>query len=279
MWSQGSADSGDLLSYPSLPELDSFCGELQTGFPGTVALEKAGHSVQGRPIWLLTVTDQDTSDEDKQRVLMVGQEHGQERSASLALLELARWLVTPEAAEIRRKQSVGLMPVVNPDSWEDLRFNNVNDVNLYADYFLDGEPTQPESRAVADVLARMQPELFCSLHGTEFGWKYRMGESNGFSWTTSQFDRAHSRLFIEEITGLRSRQDFRRTAGKRGRANSALVAGKHPPFLLLRPAYNVLRACLSPLSYARQYDGGTPSPERVDSLYEDARTRQSAVED
>ena len=26
-----------------------------------------------------------------------------------------------------------------------------------------------------------------------------MGESNGFSWTTSQFDRAHSRLFIEEI--------------------------------------------------------------------------------
>ena len=45
---------------------------------------------------------------------MVGQEHGQERSASLALLELARWLVTPEAAEIRRRQSVGLMPVVNP---------------------------------------------------------------------------------------------------------------------------------------------------------------------
>ena len=214
VWSQGSADSGDLLSYPSLPELDSFCGELQTGFPGTVALEKAGHSVQGRPIWLLTVTDQDTSDEDKQRVLMVGQEHGQERSASLALLELARWLVTPEAAEIRRKQSVGLMPVVNPDSWEDLRFNNVNDVNLYADYFLDGEPTQPESQAVADVLARMQPELFCSLHGTEFGWKYRMGESNGFSWTTSQFDRAHSRLFIEEINRAAESAGFPQDRGE-----------------------------------------------------------------
>ena len=199
VWSQGSADSGDLLSYPSLPELESFYSELQEEFPGFVALEKVGHSVQGRPVWLLTITDRDTSDEDKQRVLMVGQEHGQERSASLVLLEVAHWLVTPEAADIRRRQSVGLMPVVNPDSWEDLRFNNVNDVNLYADYSLDGEPTQPESQAVAAVLARMQPELFCSLHGTEFGWKYRMGESNGFSWTTSQFDRAHSRLFIEEI--------------------------------------------------------------------------------
>ena len=199
VWSQGSADSGDLLSYPSLPELESFYRELLDEFSGFVALEKAGASVQGQPIWLLTITDRDTSDEDKQRVLMVGQEHGQERSASLALLELARWLVTPAAAEIRRRQSVGLMPVVNPDSWEDLRFNNVNDVNLYADYSLDGEPTQPESQAVADVLDRMMPELFCSLHGTEFGWRYRMGESNGFSWTTSQFDRAHSRLFIEEI--------------------------------------------------------------------------------
>ena len=199
MWSQGSADGGELLSYPSLAELESFYRELLDEFSGLVALEKAGESVQGRPIWLLTITDRDTSDEDKQRVLMVGQEHGQERSASLALLELARWLVTPAAAEIRCRQCIGLMPVVNPDSWEDLRFNNVNDVNLYADYSLDGEPTQPESQAVADVLDRMMPELFCSLHGTEFGWKYRMGESSGFSWTTSQFDRAHSRLFIEEI--------------------------------------------------------------------------------
>ena len=214
MWSQGSADSGELLSYPSLPELDSFYRELQDEFPGYVALEKAGQSVRGQPIWLLTITDQDTSDEDKQRVLMVGQEHGQERSASLALLELARWLVTPAAAEIRRRQCIGLMPVVNPDSWEDLRFNNVNDVNLYADYSLDGESTQPESQAVAEVLARMQPELFCSLHGTEFGWKYRMGESNGFSWTTSQFDRAHSRLFIEEINRAAESAGFPQDRGE-----------------------------------------------------------------
>lgn len=214
VWSQGSADSGDLLSYPSLPELESFYRELRDEFPRSVALEEVGHSVQGRPIRLLTITDQDIGDEDKQRVLMVGQEHGQERSASLALLELARWLVTPAAAGIRRKQCIGLMPVVNPDSWEDLRFNNVNDVNLYADFSLDREPTQPESRAVAEVLARMQPELFCSLHGTEFGWKYRMGESNGFSWTTSQFDRSHSRLFIEEINRAAESAGFPQDRGE-----------------------------------------------------------------
>ena len=93
-----------------------FTGSYRTDFPRSVALEEIGHSVQGRPIRLLTITDQDIADEDKQRVLMVGQEHGQERSASLALLELARWLVTPAAAGIRRKQCIGLMPVVNPDS-------------------------------------------------------------------------------------------------------------------------------------------------------------------
>ncbi len=170
--------------------------------------------MQGQPIWLLTITDQAADDQDKQRVLMVGQEHGQERSASLALLELARWLVTPAAAGIRRSQSVGLMPIANPDSWEDLRFNNLNDVNLYADYSLEGEPTQPESQAIAHTLARLQPELFCSLHGTEFGWKYRMGESNGFSWTTSQFDRAHSRLFIEEINRAAETAGFPQDRGE-----------------------------------------------------------------
>ena len=227
VWSQGSADSGDLLSYPSLPELESFYRELQNGYPGQVALERAGSSVQGRPIWLLTITDEEVSDEDKQRVLMVGQEHGQERSGSLALLELARWLVTPDADEIRRGQCVGLMPVVNPDSWEDLpRFNNVNalfsdvngtcmrTLNDAADFSLDGEPTQPESQAVAEILERMQPELFCSLHGTEFGWKYRMGESNGFSWTTSQFDRTHSRLFIEEINRAAEAAGFPQDRGE-----------------------------------------------------------------
>ena len=214
VWSQGSADSGDLLSYPSLPEMESFFRDLLVHYPRLVALEEAGRSVQGQPIWLLTITDQSVDDENKQRVLMVGQEHGQERSASLVLLELARWLVTPAAADIRRRQCVGLIPVVNPDSWEDLRFNNVNDVNLYADYSLDNEPTQPESQAIARILARMQPELFCSLHGTEFGWKYRMGESNGFSWTTSQFDRAHSRLFIEEVNRAAESAGFPQDRGE-----------------------------------------------------------------
>lgn len=214
VWSQGSADSSDLLSYPSLPELESFLKELKSRNTDLVTLEEAGHSVMGQPIWLLTVTEHEVSDEDKQHVLMVGQEHGQERCASLALLELARWLVSPAAAEIRRKQRIGLMPVVNPDSWEDLRFNNVNDVNLYADYSLEDEPTQPESQAVARVLARLQPELFCSLHGTEYGWKYRMGESNGFSWTTSQFDRAHSRLFIEEVNRAAESAGFPQDRGE-----------------------------------------------------------------
>ena len=214
VWSQGSADSSDLLSYPALPEMESFFKELQSHFPESVAFEEAGRSVRGQPIWMLTISDQGVADEDKQRVLMVGQEHGQERSGSLALLELARWLVTPAATEIRRRQTIALMPVVNPDSWEDLRFNNVNDVNLYADYSLDGDPTQPESLAVAHSLARLQPELFCSLHGAEFGWKYRMGESNGFSWTTSQFDRTHSRLFIEEINRAAESAGFPQDRGE-----------------------------------------------------------------
>lgn len=214
VWSQGSADSSDLLSYPSLPELESFYKALLNDCPKSVSLENAGSSVRGQPIWLLTITNEEVNDEDKQLVLMVGQEHGQERSASLALLELARWLVSPAADEIRLRQSIGLMPVVNPDSWEDLRFNNVNDVNLYADFSLDGEPTQPESQAVAGVLERMQPELFCSLHGTEFGWKYRMGESNGFSWTTSQFDRTHSRLVIEEINRAAESAGFPQDRGE-----------------------------------------------------------------
>ncbi len=139
---------------------------------------------------------------------------GPEMRTSLTLFELARWLLTPAGADIHRCQTVALIPVVNPDSWEDMRFRNVNDVNLYADFTLDGKPTQPESQAVWRVQTQLQPELFCSLHGTHYGWRYRMAEGSGFSYTTSQYDRTHSRLFVEEIVRAAEAAGFPQDRGE-----------------------------------------------------------------
>ena len=92
-----------------------------------------------------------------------------------------------------------MIPVVNPDGYDTYHQSNMNGVNLYADYSLTGPPSQPESRAVWEVMERYAPEVFGACHGH---WRqvrtYAFENCQG-AYGTSRYDRTHARLFAEEV--------------------------------------------------------------------------------
>jgi len=184
---------------PTLEEISHFLKKLEKEYPDKVSVETIGKSVGGNDIFLVIVTDKNVSDENKQIPFFIGCEHGNEHSATTCLLNVLKWLVTPGADKIIRSQKILIVPCVNPDGYETLHFDNMNGVNLYADYSLTGKPTQPESQAVWKVMEKYQPEAFGSCHGTWKKVKYAAIENCQGSYGTSRYDRTHSRLFAEEV--------------------------------------------------------------------------------
>lgn len=184
---------------PSLEQIAAHLRDLAARYPECATYEVIGQSVAGHDLHLVEVTDRQVPDEDKQVAVFVGAEHGDEHSATTSLLTLLDWLVTPEAQAIRERQRVLVIPCANPDGYDTFHFQNMNGANLYADYTLDGEPTQPESQAVWAVIAREQPEVVGSCHGAWRVVRYATFENCQGSYGTSRYDRTHSRLFAEEV--------------------------------------------------------------------------------
>jgi len=185
---------------PALEEMGAFLRKLEREHPERVSVEEIGRTVAGNEILMATVTDTSTADDGKQIALFLGGEHGNERSSTVALLRVLEWLVTPEAAETRSRQKVFIIPCVNADGYDTLHTENMNGVNLYADYSLSGEPTQPESRAVWRVIERYRPEVVGSCHGHWRKVNFAAFENCQGSYGTSRYDRTHSRLFAEEVS-------------------------------------------------------------------------------
>jgi len=201
---------GQVRRDPSVHQMGRQLATLRRAHPRWVRLHRIGRSVGGRPIRLVEITDRDVPDDDKERVLLIGAEHGNEHSAATCLLEIIGWLLSPEADRVRRTQRVLVVACANPDGYEDMTAVNRNGVNLYGDFQLDGPPSQPESRAIWEVLNQYQPEVFCSLHGH---WRAVPApglyiENNGGSYGNSMYDRPHSRLIAEEMARAAERLGF-----------------------------------------------------------------------
>ena len=194
-----SPDAGQIMPYPSLDGVGRYLDAIAREHPRLVDLQVAGTSVEGRAIWRVVLTDQSHPDDNKLVVVAVAQEHGEERSGSIALLELIDELLVPTARVALRSHIIVLLPFVNPDAWESRSFGNCNGVNLFTDYYLTESCSQPESEAVRASLDRYRPEVLANLHGRSTGSDIRAVEGSGLAYASSQYERGHASLFIEDI--------------------------------------------------------------------------------
>jgi hypothetical protein len=132
---------------------------LRARWPQDVALEGIGRSVEGRGIHQLTVG------RGPRKILLWSQMHGDEPSATPALLDLLDFLLAnrsdPDAAAILERLTLIVVPMLNPDGAERYQRRNAQAIDINRDAL---NLATPEGRLLKAVRDRHQPELGFNLH-------------------------------------------------------------------------------------------------------------------
>ena len=139
-------------------ELAERLAALAAKHPGRLTLEGLGRSVEGREIQLVTLGH------GPRRVMLWSQMHGDEPSATPALVDLADTLLDSDAPEPRlilERLTLLLVPMLNPDGAERYGRRNAQAIDINRDAL---RLTTPEGQLLKSLRERYQPELGFNLH-------------------------------------------------------------------------------------------------------------------
>jgi hypothetical protein len=132
---------------------------LQGRHAAALTLETIGQSFEGRSIQQLTVG------RGQRKILLWSQMHGDEPSATPALLDAAEYLLAhaqdPAAAAILERLTLIMIPMLNPDGAERYQRRNAQAIDVNRDALNLATPEGVLLKAVRD---RHQPELGFNLH-------------------------------------------------------------------------------------------------------------------
>ncbi|MCG6922111.1 MAG: hypothetical protein LJF15_13660 [Acidobacteria bacterium] len=160
LWSAWPSVRFVTMSAPCLrhAELVEWIRELEARHPGRLSVEQVGRSVEGRAIHLLILGS------GPRRVLLWSQMHGDEPSATPALLDIADFVLSspdPQAAAILEGATLLLVPMLNPDGADRYARRNAQAIDLNRDAL---QLTTPEGRLLKELRDRFEPELGFNLH-------------------------------------------------------------------------------------------------------------------
>ena len=207
----------EYIERPSVEDMGEILERWQRKYPSLMRSQIRGKSGEGRPLYLMLISDFNVPAEDKQVVLLTATHAGAELSSTANLFYFAKWLLSddPAAAESRRKQLVLIMPCGNPDGyakaqglvdldkgreWNESTFRemkrNAFGSNPYVSWTWEGvrEPEKnPEAVSLHGLMEEFQPDVHVDVHGIRFK-DTAMWESTGISWSS-----ALNRSYIQEI--------------------------------------------------------------------------------
>ncbi len=146
--------------------------------------ETLGYSIHGRPIDMVTITEDDWPDERKKTVWLISRQHPMESSPTFLLKGLLDWVLEdPEFSPFWQKDVVlKVVPIVNVDGVaEGYSRHNVSGINLNRDWQEDIQAEQPEVRAVHQAIydhltSGHSIDFFMDLHAApdNYDFGYRM---------------------------------------------------------------------------------------------------------
>jgi len=132
---------------------------LQSRHPDSIHLQEAGKSFLGRSIQLLSLGD------GPEKILFWSQMHGDEPSATPALLDMASYLVEhadePVARAILKKYTLLMIPMLNPDGTEAYQRRNAQGIDINRDAL---RLATPEGRLLKRIRDEYKPMLGFNLH-------------------------------------------------------------------------------------------------------------------
>ena len=131
---------------------------------GRVKLEAIGYSRQGRPLWLVTVTDRHSPAAGKMRLFIIARQHGNEPAGTTATLALVEhFALAPSALEqaVLKHLEIIAVPVANPDGAVANQRSNAAGVDLNRDW---QRASQPETQALQAAIRTYRPHAIMDLH-------------------------------------------------------------------------------------------------------------------
>ncbi|MGH7476121.1 MAG: serine hydrolase [Longimicrobiales bacterium] len=139
-------------------ELWALLGPIVDG-SSLLARDRIGTSGEGRELWAVRHGTGDT------RVLLWSQMHGDESTATMALLDLFNFLATspehPLAGRLRDRLTIVAVPMLNPDGAERFERRNAQGIDINRDARAQATP---EGRALKLLRDSLQPEFGFNLH-------------------------------------------------------------------------------------------------------------------
>ncbi len=156
--------SGEILT--SYEEMVTFLETLRQE-TGGFSIEIAGKTVENRDIPLLHFDNPSNSiqqENERLKVLLFAQQHGNEPSGKEALIQLSRDVASGRFDDILREIDLFIIPQINSDGAEKELRRNANDIDLNRDHVTI---SQPEVAALHNVFQRIMPEVTLDVH--EYG--------------------------------------------------------------------------------------------------------------
>jgi hypothetical protein len=140
-------------------ELKAELERLAELYPGKITLEEVGRSFQDRPIHMITLGSGSRS------VLLWSQMHGDEPSATPALLDIAHFLLAnpeePGAKAILEELTLLMIPMLNPDGSEIYDRRNLQAIDINRDAL---NLATPEGQILKRIRDEHEPFLGFNLH-------------------------------------------------------------------------------------------------------------------
>jgi len=154
-----------------------------------------GHSAGGRTLDALLVSRdvaalrRAEAPAGRATVLLVGSQHGTESSGAEAILLVARDLLSGPLAPLLQDMDFLLLPDANPDGRETHRRTNADGINLSTNFVA---VTEPETRAIVDLLAKWKPAIVLDAHESAILKKHSLALQGYVTDFQAQFEIANN---------------------------------------------------------------------------------------
>ena len=129
---------------------------------GRIAHREIGRSIEGRSINLVTIGS------GPRNVMLWSQMHGDESTATLALLDILHFFIgehrLPWVVETLRSLSIHCIPMVNPDGAERRKRHNAMGIDINRDA---RAMVSPEAQVLRDIHRKIAPDFGFNLHDQE----------------------------------------------------------------------------------------------------------------
>jgi hypothetical protein len=149
--------------FPSNDDVSERLDTLQRRHAERLTRRRIGATAEARPIEAVEITDPSSDPQQKQHVLIVAGQHGNEESARLVALRLIDYLLTADAKPVLKRQRIVIVPNLSPDAAARDCYTTPAGIKPNLDHAASG-PVSPEARAFETIANELQPELFVDIH-------------------------------------------------------------------------------------------------------------------